>query len=62
MLMHPLAEEHAYIAAEEHIPIITTGAGMPGKYIPMWKDAGSLVIPVVANVALAMASDMEDTM
>jgi len=53
MLMHPLAEEHARIAAEEHIPVITTGAGMPGKYIPMWKDAGSLVIPVVANVALA---------
>jgi 23S rRNA (uracil1939-C5)-methyltransferase len=53
MLMHPLAEEHARIAAEEHIPVITTGAGMPGKYIPMWKDAGSLIIPVVANVALA---------
>ena len=53
MLLHPLAEVHARIAAEERIPVITTGAGMPGKYIPMWKEAGSLVIPVVANVALA---------
>lgn len=53
MLMHPLAEEHAKIVAEEKIPVVTTGAGMPGKYIPMWKEAGSLVIPVVANVALA---------
>jgi len=53
MLMHPLAEEHAKIVAEEKVPVVTTGAGMPGKYMPMWKEAGSLVIPVVANVALA---------
>ena len=53
MLLHPCVEEHAKVAAEEKVPVITTGAGMPGKYIPMWKDAGSIIIPVVPSVALA---------
>ena len=32
---------------------MTTGAGSPGKYMEMWKEAGVKVIPVVASVALA---------
>ena len=32
---------------------MTTGAGNPAKYMQMWKDAGVIVIPVVASVALA---------
>lgn len=53
MLMHPQAGEMAQIAAEEKVAVITTGAGDPAKYIPMWKAAGCKVIPVVAAVALA---------
>ena len=53
MLMHPAVEEMAEIVAQEKVPVITTGAGNPGKYIPWWKEAGSLVFPVVPSVALA---------
>lgn len=53
MLMHPCAEEFAQVVAQERVPVVTTGAGNPGKYIPAWKDAGIRVIPVVAAAVLA---------
>ena len=53
MLMHPAAGEMAEIVARERIPVVTTGAGNPGKYLEMWKAAGRLVFPVVPSVALA---------
>lgn len=53
MLMSPYADEVAKIVVEEGISVVTTGAGNPGKYMKMWKDAGIKVIPVVASVALA---------
>ena len=53
MLMSPAVEEVAKIAAEEKIAVVTTGAGIPTKYIPMWKEAGIVVIPVAASVASA---------
>ncbi len=53
MLLSPYADEVAQVLAEEKVPVITTGAGNPGKYMEMWKAAGSKVIPVVASVALA---------
>lgn len=53
MLMNPEASEMAELIAKEHVPIVTTGAGNPAKYMCMWKDAGIKVIPVVASVALA---------
>ena len=53
MLMHPQAKEMARIAAEEKVPFITTGAGNPASFIPMWKEAGAKVFPVVSVVALA---------
>lgn len=53
MLMNPEADQIAQIIAEEKVKVVTTGAGNPGKYIQMWKDAGVKVIPVVASVALA---------
>lgn len=53
MLMHPQADEMAALVAEEKIGVITTGAGNPASYIPMWKAAGAKVIPVVPAVALA---------
>ncbi len=53
MLMHPQAAEMAKLAADEKVPIVTTGAGNPGEYIDLWKQAGAKVIPVVPGVALA---------
>jgi enoyl-[acyl-carrier protein] reductase II len=53
MLMSPAVEEIAALLAEEHVPVITTGAGNPGKYMKEWTAAGCKVIPVVASVAMA---------
>ncbi len=53
MLMHPQADEIARLMVEEKVPVVTTGAGSPEKYMSMWKEAGIKVIPVVASVALA---------
>lgn len=53
MLLSPYAADIAHLAVQEQIPVVTTGAGNPGPYMAMWKDAGIRVIPVVASVALA---------
>ena len=53
MLMSPYAKEVAELVAEEKVPVVTTGAGSPEKYMSLWKEAGIKVIPVVASVALA---------
>jgi enoyl-[acyl-carrier protein] reductase II len=53
MLMSPHAEEISDVVIEEGVKIVTTGAGNPGKYIPKWKEAGIIVIPVVPSVAFA---------
>ena len=54
MLQAPNACEIAQMVIEEGVKILTTGAGSPAQYMPMWKDAGIKVIPVVASVALAL--------
>ena len=51
MLMSPHADEVAKVIVEEAVPVVTTGAGSPEKYMKMWKAAGVKVIPVVASVA-----------
>ena len=53
MLMHPAAGEMAAIAARERVPVVTTGAGNPAKYMDSWKAAGCMVFPVVPSAALA---------
>lgn len=53
MLMSPHADDVARVVVEEGVKVVTTGAGNPGKYMKMWQDAGILVIPVVASVAMA---------
>ena len=53
MLMHPQVGEIAVLLADEGIKIITTGAGLPDRYIPVWKQAGAAIIPVVPSVAYA---------
>jgi len=54
MLMSPHAPAIATMVAQERVPVVTTGAGNPGVYIPMWKEAGIKVIPVVPSVGLAV--------
>ncbi len=53
MLMNPATDEMAKVIAEEKVPVVTTGAGNPGKYVAMWKEAGVKVFPVVAATVLA---------
>jgi len=54
MLMSPNAEELAQLVIDEKVPVVTTGAGNPGKFMAAWKEAGVKVVPVVPSVALAV--------
>lgn len=53
MLMSPHVEEVAKVVCEERVPVITTGAGYPGKYMKDWIEAGIKVVPVIPSVASA---------
>jgi len=53
MLMHPEAKAMAEVIAEEGVKIVTTGAGDPSVYLPMWKERGIRVIPVVSGTTFA---------
>lgn len=53
MLLNPNAPEVAQVVIEEGVKVVTTGAGSPGKFMKAWKEAGVVVIPVVASVAMA---------
>ncbi len=53
MLMHPAADEFAEIVVDKKVPVVTTGAGNPAKYMESFKNAGIIVIPVVAAAILA---------
>ena len=53
MLQSPHAEEVAKVVAEEKVPVVTTGAGSPAKFMEMWHESGIKVIPVIASVAMA---------
>ena len=53
MLMSPFVKEVMEVVVEERVPVITTGAGNLGVYIPALKEIGTKVIPVVASVLLA---------
>ncbi len=53
MLMSPFADEVAKAVVEEKVEVVTTGAGLPAKYMRAWLDANIKVIPVVPSVAIA---------
>ena len=53
MLMSPHVEEVTQMVAEEKVPVVTTGAGNPSRFVKMWKEAGIKILPVVASTALA---------
>ena len=53
MLMGRNTDSIAQVIAEKKVAVVTTGAGNPEKYVPMWKEAGIKVVPVVPSTALA---------
>lgn len=53
MLKSPHVEEVARTVTEEKVPVLTTGAGDPTKYMKAWLSAGIQVIPVIASVSMA---------
>ncbi|MCI0129989.1 MULTISPECIES: enoyl-[acyl-carrier-protein] reductase FabK [unclassified Vagococcus] len=59
MLMSPFVEDIVDLVIEERVKVITTGAGSPGKYMKRFKEAGIIVIPVVASVAQAKRMEKE---
>jgi enoyl-[acyl-carrier protein] reductase II len=54
MLMSPYKDAVAEAAAFLEVPVIVTGAGSPGKYMPLWKSKGIKVFPVVPTVTMAV--------
>jgi enoyl-[acyl-carrier protein] reductase II len=59
MLLSSTADDAIELAFKHKVPVITTGAGTPGKVIDRLKPAGSTVIPVVASVALARRAEKQ---
>ncbi|PKQ38659.1 MAG: enoyl-[acyl-carrier-protein] reductase FabK [Actinobacteria bacterium HGW-Actinobacteria-1] len=53
MLLTPHIDDIVQMVLDERVPVVTTGAGNPGKYMTALKDAGIKVIPIVPSVALA---------
>lgn len=51
--MSPYVDQIIEVVIKERVPVITTGAGNPGKHIARLREVGIKVIPVVASVALA---------
>lgn len=53
MLLTPHIDDIVQLVLDEHVPMVTTGAGNPGKYMAALKAAGIKVLPIVPSVALA---------
>ena len=52
-LFAPNVADLAQVCLDEEIRVVATGGGNPAPYIPAFKEAGMVVISVVASVALA---------
>ena len=53
MLRGKNIDEIAELLCVKKVPVVTTGAGTPEKYMASWKGAGIKVIPVVPSVSIA---------
>jgi len=51
-MFSPCVAEVLTLCMEERVPVVTTGAGNPTPFIAPLKEAGCIVIPVVASAAL----------
>lgn len=55
-LLYPNIEEHISIIIEEKVPIVFTSAGNPATWTKKLKDAGIIVVHVIANTKFAKKS------
>lgn len=53
MLLGENVDKIAELLAKRRVKVVTTGAGNPERFMPMWKEAGIKVIPVIPSAALA---------
>ncbi len=53
MLMTPHIDELVQLVLDERVPVVTTGAGNPGKYMDALKEMGIKVLPIAPSTALA---------
>ncbi|MBA4370935.1 MAG: enoyl-[acyl-carrier-protein] reductase FabK [Coriobacteriaceae bacterium] len=53
MLMTPHIADLVQLCLDEHVPVVTTGAGNPGGFIAAFKEAGIKVLPIAPSTALA---------
>lgn len=53
MLMSENVNDAIGIAEQYKVPVVTTGAGMPGKVLERLKPLGTVVIPVIASTSHA---------
>ncbi|MBN1690254.1 MAG: nitronate monooxygenase, partial [Dehalococcoidia bacterium] len=60
MVVSPFLKDNLEVVLEERVPVVTFGAGNAGGYIPMLKEAGIKVMPMVSAVALAIRMDRLD--
>lgn len=59
MLLHPQIDDLVEVVKQERVPVVTTGAGNPGKYISEFKELSIKVLPVVPSVALAQRMERQ---
>ena len=53
MLLSPFVDDIAQLVIDEKVEIVTTGAGLPSKYMKDWINAGIKVVPVVPSTGVA---------
>jgi enoyl-[acyl-carrier protein] reductase II len=53
LLLSPFLQENIKIVIEEKVKVVTLGGGIPGIHVPVLKEAGIIVMPVISSVALA---------
>jgi enoyl-[acyl-carrier protein] reductase II len=53
MLLTPHIDDIVTMVLDEGVPVVTTGAGNPGKYMPALQAKGIKVLPIAPSTALA---------
>lgn len=59
MLLNPNVDEVVDVVCSSGVKVVCTGAGSPSKFMKKFQEAGIVVIPVVASVALAKRMEKE---
>lgn len=59
MLLSETASDAIELAAKRRVPVVTTGAGSPGRVLERLKPLGIKVLPVVPTIALARRAERQ---